>query len=110
MERTDKGGSYVQLEFYAVLTCKEAACVLDIVVVHMHVAQEQCYRLEGEVYVPGHEVEVVYVGLQPEVRVGAALVGRHYKFPVLDLELHERQAWRLAALGLGSAEEQHIVL
>ena len=37
---------------------------------------------------PGHEVEVVYVGRQSEVGVGAALVGGHHQFAVLDLELN----------------------
>ncbi len=59
---------------------------------------------------PGHKVEVVYVGRQPEIGVGAALVGGHHQFAVLDLELNERQAWGLVALCLGRSEEQHIVL
>lgn len=54
-------------------------------------------------------LEVVDVGRQTEVGVGAALVGRHHQFAVIDLKLHERQARSLIALGTGLSEEQDIV-
>ena len=43
--------------------------------VDMYIAQVESDRLQGKFYLPRHQVQVVNIGRQPEVRVTATLVG-----------------------------------
>ena len=76
----------------------------------MYIAQVEGDRLQGKFYLPGHQVKVIDVGGQPEVRVTAALVGGQHQFTTVQLELHQAQAGRLVALGTGLTQEKHVVL
>lgn len=76
----------------------------------MHITEVEGNRLQGQIDLPGHQVEVIDVGGQPEVGVGTALVGRHHQLAAVDLELHEAEARRLIGLRIGGAEEEHIIL
>ena len=53
---------------------------------------------------------MIDVGRQPEVGIGAALVCCQYQFALIDLELYQAEARGLVALGIGSSEEEYIVL
>lgn len=75
----------------------------------MHVAEVEGDRLQGQIDLPGHQVQVVYVGRKSEVGVGTALVGRQHQLAAVDLKLHEAEARCLIGLCAGGSEEQHIV-
>ena len=76
----------------------------------MHVAQVQGDGLQGKFYLPGHQVQVVNVGRQSEVRVTATLVGGQHQFPVIQLKLHQTQAGCLVAFRAGLTQKKHVVL
>nr|DAQ36156.1 MAG TPA: hypothetical protein [Caudoviricetes sp.] len=76
----------------------------------MYIAQVEGDRLQGKFYLPGHQVQVVNVGRQSEVRITAALVGGQNQFTTVQLELHQTQAGRLVAFRTGLTQEKHVVL
>ena len=69
---------YVQLKFHVLVSFEQQPGVSDVVLIDMHVGKVQRDGFQWEVNLPGHEVEVVDVGWQAEVRVRAALVSRHH--------------------------------
>ena len=53
---------------------------------------------------------MINVGRQSKISVRTPLVCGNDKPPIINLELHETQARRLIALGIGGTEEQDIIL
>ena len=71
----------------------------------MDVGQIEGDGLQGQIDLPGHQIQVVEVGRQPQIGIAAALVGRQDQFPAVYLELHEAQAGGLVGLHVGGTEE-----
>ncbi len=82
----------------------------NVILIDMYIAQIQGDRLQGKFYLPGHQVQVVNVGRQSEVRIAAALVGGQNQFTTVQLELYQTQTGCLVALGTGFAQKKHVVL
>lgn len=101
---------HVQPETDRLVTGKQCAGTRDIVLVDMYISQKEGDRLQGKFYLPCHQVQVVNIGRQPEVRVAAALVGRQNQFPVIQLELYQTQAGCLITFGTSLTQKKHIVL
>ena len=76
----------------------------------MDVAQVERDGVQGQVYLPGHEVEVVDVRREAEAGIAAALVGRQHQLAAVYLELHQAETRCLVGLRTRLAEEQHVVL
>lgn len=67
--------SYVQVKFDIFVAGEQIPCTGDVIVVDVHVAEVEGDRLQGQIDLPGHQVQVVYVGRKSEVGIGTALVG-----------------------------------
>lgn len=82
-------------------------CGDDIVFVDMHIRKVQRDRLQWQVYLSGHEIEVIDVGRESEACVRASLIGRHNQCAVFYLELHKAKAWGLVANGYISLKPKY---
>lgn len=102
--------SYVEFEFYVVIPGKQIPGTVDVVVVDVYIAESKSNRLQRQIDLPGHEVEVVNIGGKSQVGIGTALIGRHYQIAAVELELYEAEARCLVGLRVGGTEEEHIVL
>ena len=76
----------------------------------MDVAEIKSYGFQWVIYLSGHQVKMINVGRQSKISVRTPLVCGNDKPPIINLELHEAQARRLIALGIGGTEEQDIIL
>ena len=54
--------SDIQVKLHALITVKQQPCALQIILVYMYIAEVQHYVLQRQVYLPCHEIEVVYIG------------------------------------------------
>ena len=71
----------------------------DIILVDMYIAQVESDRLQGKFYLPRHQVQVVNIGRQPEVRVTATLVADRTSSPPSNWNCTrlKQGAWLLSA-------------
>ncbi len=76
----------------------------------MDIAKIEGYGFQWEIYLSGHQIKMINVGRQSKISVRASLVCGNDKPSIIDLELHETQARRLIALGIGGTEKQDIIL
>ena len=53
--------SSVQVKLHILVTIEQLACTLYIVLVYVYIAEVQRYRLQGQIYLSCHKVQVVYV-------------------------------------------------
>lgn len=51
----------IQVELYTLITVKQQPCAFQIILVYMHIAEVQYYVLQRQVYLPCHEIEMVYI-------------------------------------------------
>lgn len=101
---------HVQVKPHPFFPFQQPSCPLDVILVNMHIAQVERDGLQRQIYLPGHQVEMIEVGRQSKVGIGTALVGRQYQFPVLYLELHQTKAWGLVAFRVRGTKEQNVIL
>ena len=60
---------HVQFKSHVLVSVEQLACVVDVVLVDMHIRKVKRDGLQGQVNLPSHKIEVVDVGRQAEVRV-----------------------------------------
>ena len=67
--------SDIQVELHILITIKQQPRALQVILVYVHIPEVQRYVFQWQVYLPCHEIEVVYICWQSKVRVTASLVG-----------------------------------
>lgn len=74
---------------------QQSKSFLYVIFIDMDVAKVKRDRFQPEIDLAGHQVQMVNIGRQSEIRIAATLVSRYNQLALVNLELYQAKAWGL---------------